>query len=66
MDEMNLEILEDGSLKIETSKISAANHGNATILVQQIMKNSGGKSKVERRSSHSHHHHKHGEEHHHH
>lgn len=63
-DKIDITILPDGSMKIETDKISAANHGGAEVLVQQLIKAMGGKVRRERKG-HSHHHdHKHNHRHH--
>lgn len=42
MDIINVEILADGTLKIETDKVSGANHTNAEGLLRQLAQDSGG------------------------
>ena len=41
-DKMEIEILDDGSLKISTDKISMANHTNAEGLIRELSKAQGG------------------------
>jgi hypothetical protein len=43
MDSMNITVLEDGSLKIETDKISQANHMTAEAFMRNIASACGGK-----------------------
>lgn len=54
-DEMIITVLPDGSLKIETGKVSAANHMSAEGFIREASRLMGGK--VERKSKHAHHHH---------
>lgn len=44
-DMMNISILEDGTIKIETGKVSAANHVNAEAFIRECFTMAGGKSK---------------------
>ena len=43
IDKIEIEILEDGSLKMSTDKISAAAHGEAESLLRNIIEMAGGK-----------------------
>lgn len=55
MDKINIEILEDGQLKITTDAISAANHCSADELLEQIEKLMGGERNTKKtRHGHSH------------
>lgn len=54
-DKIEVEILDDGSLKITTGKISAANHGGAEILIRELIKSAGGEATREHHG-HSHQH----------
>ena len=57
MDKMTIIILEDGSLKIETDKISAANHGGAEMLIREMVKAAGGaETKIRKAGAHYHEH----------
>lgn len=42
-DQMEVEILEDGSIKLAADKISAANHMNAEQLIRSVQELAGGK-----------------------
>jgi len=53
-DTMTIEVLEDGSLKIETSKISMANHTNCEGLIRELVTGMGGKSQRVRKGMHTH------------
>jgi hypothetical protein len=69
MDKIKYEILEDGTLSVETEGISGKNHMSADELLASIQKALGGKTKIKLKVGHamSHSHsHAHGEEHHHH
>jgi hypothetical protein len=50
MDAMNIEVLEDGSLRIDTGPISAVNHTTAEAFLRNISQACGGKQ--ERRHKH--------------
>lgn len=68
MDILNIEILEDGGYKIETDKVSMANHTNAEGLIRNLVKDMGGQANVQKRKEGHvhHHHHDHVHDHHHH
>lgn len=54
-DTIKVTILEDGTFKIETDAVSAANHGNAEMLLREIAKDAGGDiSRVKKAGVHSH------------
>lgn len=55
-DKIEVEILNDGSLKISTDKISMANHGGAEILISELIKSAGGTVERNRKGAHQHHH----------
>lgn len=59
-DEIKVEILDDGSLKISTGKISMANHGGAELLIRELIKGAGGEA-VRAKAGHAHSHDHHGE-----
>ncbi len=57
MDVINIEILEDGTVKVLTDQISAANHRNADEALQMLRGLLGGESTSEpRRQGHGHSH----------
>lgn len=63
-DEIKITILQDGTIKSETSRISAANHLSAEAFMRESAKLAGGK--VETKHKHGTlglHHHHHGHEH---
>jgi len=71
MDKIKYQILEDGTLSVETEGISGVNHMSADELLAGIQKALGGKTKVKLKVGHAiaHNHthdHVHGDEHHHH
>lgn len=43
-DSLSFEILPDGTIKIESDKISAANHVNAEAFIREVMRLAGGKA----------------------
>jgi hypothetical protein len=59
MDEIKIEILEDGTIRVETDAVSPANHVNAEAFVKFLADLAGGKSTRTRRG----HHHGHGHTH---
>lgn len=67
-DTMRGTILADGTIKLVTDAISAANHDNADQFVAAIARLAGGETTVEARDDvrHDHEHHHHEEGHHHH
>lgn len=62
-DKLLITVLDDGSLKIETDKVSMANHTNAEGLIREMVKAMGGNS--ERKAKHGHVLHTHDGEHYH-
>ncbi len=54
-DEMKIEILEDGTIKVSTSKVSAANHMNADKFIAEMQRLCGGTTSKEK-IGHAHHH----------
>lgn len=42
MDAMNIEILEDGTIKVETDKVSAPNHSTAEAFMRHMNQAAGG------------------------
>lgn len=62
-DELKFEILEDGTVKIETDKIGSANHASAERLIATIAKLLGGPTEtIRKREGHTHSH-AHGHDH---
>ena len=59
IDTLNITILEDGTIKVETDKVSPANHMNAEQFLKFCAERAGGKTDRQRRG------HTHGEHHHH-
>lgn len=56
-DKIEVEVLDDGSLKISTDRISAANHGSAEILIRELISSAGGEaSRVRKGHGHTHSH----------
>lgn len=56
-DTINIEILEDGTMKMSTDKISAANHGGAEMLIREMVKAAGGKeTRIRKAGAHYHEH----------
>lgn len=49
-DTFTVEILADGSFKIETDKISAPNHANASAFLQEVQRIAGGSVTRSRRA----------------
>jgi len=45
MDAISIKVLEDGTIKIETDKVSAANHVNAEGFIREIFRLAGGTGK---------------------
>lgn len=44
-DQIKIEILEDGTFKIETDAVSGPNHGNAEMLIRELARLAGGTTK---------------------
>lgn len=63
MDKFTIEVLEDGTVKTTTDKISAPNHQSAEHFMAMLAKFCGGPVTRVRRNEglHHHHHHEHGE-----
>lgn len=59
MDTIQIEILEDGTIKITTDPVSAANHQTAEQFLKDIATLAGGPSTRARRTDRAHHHHHH-------
>lgn len=57
MDEVKIKILDDGSFKIETDKVSAPNHVNCERLLRDMFRLAGGKIKQMLKPGAHHHHH---------
>ena len=55
MDKINIEVLEDGQIKITTEGISQANHCSADELIEMIEKMLGGKRET-KKTRHGHNH----------
>jgi hypothetical protein len=53
-DILNITILEDGTIKAETDKISPANHVSADMFFKLLQKDCGGAKDVKARSGHVH------------
>ena len=54
-DELKFEILEDGTIRTTSDKISGANHATADAILSAVAKLAGGDVKIERRGTgHSH------------
>ena len=52
MDKMDIEILEDGTMKISTDQISMPNHTGAEGLIRELVKAAGGDSNRVRKANH--------------
>jgi len=66
-DEVRIQILKDGTVKMETDGVSAANHSSAEQFIRETNRQLGGKSTRKARKGHSHSglgHHSHEGEHH--
>jgi len=63
-DKMIFEILEDGTVKVNTDKISDKNHANADDVLELLEDILGSTRKTEQKEGHTHtHHHHHGKKH---
>lgn len=58
MDTMTIEVLPDGTLKVETGKVSGPNHLNAEQFINEMAKQAGGPV-TRTKKGHSHHGHSH-------
>lgn len=56
-DTMKITILDDGTIKTETDKISAANHQSAEAFLKDVTVLAGGPVERQRKAGHHHHHH---------
>lgn len=66
-DVFTVEILEDGTIKVETDSVSAANHLTAENFLAAMFELAGGKSEIQYKrplAVHEHHHHHDGNHHH--
>jgi hypothetical protein len=64
MDELRIEILPDGTIKVETDEVSQANHASAEAFLRLINQMCGGEQSRKRKAhahvhGHAKHHHKH-------
>jgi len=71
MDAIKYEILEDGTITIETDKVSGKNHQSADEMLEQLAELIGGEVKIKKKKGHTHahahsHSHSHKGYHHHH
>lgn len=66
MDTIKVQILEDGTIKLETDKVSAAVHTNAENLLSEMAKLTGGTVKKVHKGMHRHQHNQHTHIHQHH
>lgn len=66
-DTMKITILEDGTIKLETDKVSMPNHSNAEAFVREVARLAGGTTDIKHKHGAHGHTHSHGlgEEHHH-
>ena len=63
VDKIEIEILEDGTIKMSTDKVSMPNHANAEGLIRQISADAGGEVTRTRTKKAGLHHHGHAHEH---
>lgn len=57
IDTLTVEILADGTLKVESDEVSSANHGNAEMLLRELFRLAGSTPEVEHKhggKAHSH------------
>lgn len=64
MDKVQITILEDGTIKMETDKVSAPNHMNAEAFLRDIVRLAGGESSRKGKHGKIEHSHGHGQEYH--
>jgi hypothetical protein len=60
-DDITIEILEDGRIKVTTGAIGATNHTTADRLLRDMIQLAGGKVETVKNREGHHHHHHHGE-----
>lgn len=68
-DNIEIEILPDGTIKTSTDKVSMPNHANAEAFLREMARLAGGPTERKRKHGHAHthtHDHVHDHEHHHH
>jgi hypothetical protein len=53
-DEIKIEVLEDGTIKVSTDQISAANHASAEAFLREAARLAGGNVKTETKHTHGH------------
>ena len=58
-DDIQIEIMEDGTIKSSTYPISGANHANAEQFLRLMATMAGGETTRQRKAGHHHHHHQH-------
>ena len=61
MDKVKISILEDGTIRMDTDRISQPNHGNCEMLIREMIKLSGGKAERKHKHGGNAHTHSHGE-----
>lgn len=59
-DAIEIEILEDGTIRSTTDPISGANHANAEQFLKYVGTLAGGDTTIKKKAGHTHHHHSHG------
>jgi hypothetical protein len=57
MDNFKIQILEDGTIKLVTDGVGAANHANAEQFFAQVARLAGGETERKSRKGEQHHHH---------
>ncbi len=53
-DEIEIEVLDDGTIKCTTPKISAANHASADGFMKALARMMGGETNITKRTAHTH------------
>ncbi len=53
-DEIEITVLEDGTIKVITPKISAANHASADGFMKALARMMGGETNITKRTAHAH------------
>lgn len=57
-DQITIEVLADGTLKVTTDKVSAANHVNAEKFIREMFSKAGGEVEIKHKHGKTIHHHK--------
>ena len=57
VDEIQIEVLEDGTIKSTTDPISGANHANAEQFLRYVAQLGGGDTTIRKKAGHTHTHH---------